>query len=177
MKMVSGVLVVATMVAVMVVLVAANEANCDVNLLLGACEIQLKEGGMPSEKCCDILTKQLPCICGYPERHDWPAISNIIVSYIRFISFKMKMMSGVLVVATMVAVMVVLVAANEANCDVNLLLGACEIQLKEGGMPSEKCCDILTKQLPCICGYPERHDWPGITKTCGFCDVPFPPCP
>ena len=92
----------------------------------------------------------------------------------------MKMGSGVFVVVAMAALMVVMVVqvqvTEAANCDVNVLVGACGDQLKEGGEPSAACCGVLTQQLPCICGYPERSNWPGLTKTCGFCHVPAPPC-
>ncbi|KAL4563325.1 hypothetical protein LXL04_027366 [Taraxacum kok-saghyz] len=82
-----------------------------------------------------------------------------------------RMVSGAFVVAAMAALMVVLVVevqvAEAVNCDVNVLLGACGDQLKEGGMPSTTCCGVLTQQLSCICGYPERSNWPGLTETCG----------
>nr|GEY13492.1 bifunctional inhibitor/plant lipid transfer protein/seed storage helical domain-containing protein [Tanacetum cinerariifolium] len=63
-----------------------------------------------------------------------------------------------------------------ANCDEKVLLAECGENLREGGMPSAICCGILRDQQPCICGYPDHNNWPGLLKICGFCDVTMPPC-
>ncbi|KAI3772456.1 hypothetical protein L6452_03642 [Arctium lappa] len=98
-------------------------------------------------------------------------------------SFIMKPATSAIVIVGVVAMvaMVVLLSgqvqvAEAANCDVNVLLDACGEQLKEGGMPTTKCCGILEEQETCICKYPERQGWPGIIKISGFCHHPFPPC-
>nr|GEV84614.1 RNA-directed DNA polymerase, eukaryota [Tanacetum cinerariifolium] len=54
-----------------------------------------------------------------------------------------------------------------ANCDEKVLLAECGENLREGGMPSAKCCGILRDQQPCICGYPDHNNWPGLPKICG----------
>ncbi|GJS12008.1 bifunctional inhibitor/plant lipid transfer protein/seed storage helical domain-containing protein [Tanacetum coccineum] len=88
----------------------------------------------------------------------------------------MKVMSSV---ALLVAMMVLLVAnmqVTEAACDEKALLNVCEKYLRGGGFPTGECCKVLAEQQPCICGFPDNHDWPGLIKCCGNCHVPFPQC-
>ncbi|PWA65543.1 Bifunctional inhibitor/plant lipid transfer protein/seed storage helical domain-containing protein [Artemisia annua] len=89
----------------------------------------------------------------------------------------MKVLS---IIFVMVAMLVLLTAevqvTKAANCNENVLLAECGENLREGGVPSATCCGILKDQQPCICGYPDHNNWPGLPKICGFCDVPLPHC-
>ncbi|PWA44298.1 Bifunctional inhibitor/plant lipid transfer protein/seed storage helical domain-containing protein [Artemisia annua] len=89
----------------------------------------------------------------------------------------MKVLS---IIFVMVAMLVFLTAevqvTKAANCDEKALLAECRENLREGGMPSAKCCGTLRDQQPCICGYDDQNNWPGVPKIYGFCDLPMPAC-
>ena len=104
----------------------------------------------------------------YPKLSYLPSSSN---------SFKMKVLSIFFVMVAMLALLTAEVqVTTAANCDENVLLAECGENLREGGVPSATCCGILRDQQPCICGYPDHNNWPGLPKICGFCDVSFPNC-
>lgn len=89
----------------------------------------------------------------------------------------MKVASSVAVMVAMMVLLMVNVQVTVATCDEKALLDVCEEYLRGGGFPTGECCKVLADQQPCICGFPDYHDWPGLYKCCGNCHVTMPQCP
>ncbi|KAD3068285.1 hypothetical protein E3N88_36165 [Mikania micrantha] len=160
MKAICRVVVAALLVLLIAAVRVAKAGNCDVKVLLGACEYSLRHGGPPSEDCCKILWEQGQCICGYPQHNDWPAIRHPPprAAPPPQSPSKMKTVCSILVAAMVVLLMAEIQATKAENCDVDVLL-ACEDNLRYGVIPSADCCKILGKQESCICGYPQHNEW------------------